>query len=59
MNTFQVNVIKSFKKAKEDMVRIETTLQYLMKEQQGLTSAMKKLAEAQAVTEEKIRQLAK
>lgn len=59
MNTFQVNVIGSFKKAKEDVVRVETTLQYLMKEQHELTSRMKKLAEAQAVTEEKIRQLAK
>lgn len=59
MNTFQVNVIESFKKAKEDMVRVKTTLQYLMKEQQELSATMKKLAQAQAVTEEKIKHLSK
>lgn len=57
--SFQKNVIESFKKAKEDMIRINTTLEHLIKEQQELNKKVDGLMQKQAVTEEKLKVLSK
>lgn len=57
--SFQTNVKESFRRAKEDMVRIETTMQHLIKEQEELNKKISKLAEKQIMTDAKLKVLSK
>lgn len=57
--SFQKNVVESFRKVKEDMIRIQSTLDVVLKENENLKKEIQKLKDKQTESEIKLKILAK
>ncbi|MCF7866146.1 hypothetical protein K9L67_00215 [Candidatus Woesearchaeota archaeon] len=57
--SFQKNVADSFKKVKEDVIRIQSTLDLILKENENLKKEIQKLKDKQIESEIKIKILSK